>query len=401
MYDVQKIRGDFPILMKGIIYLDNAASSLTPEPVLEKMLDYYRGYRANVSRGIHRFSQQASEEYEKAHSKIADFINARSDLEIVIVKNSTEAMNLVANGLKWKRGDKVVTSILEHHSNFVIWLRAKQKHGLKLDFIKPDEQGLVDLSSVEKIIDDHTRLVSITHVSNTLGTIVPVEEIVKIAHQHGALVMVDGAQSVPELETDVRRIGCDFLAFSGHKMCGPTGSGVLYVREELADQLEPLCVGGGAIEDVGLESFQLKKSPERFEAGTPPIAETIGLGAAVEYLKKIGMKNIENYEEALTKKMFEELTNIPNLKVYGPEPKHRIGITSFNVGDLNSHDVALALDATANIFVRSGHHCALPLMKNVLKADGGTVRASTYIYNTVEEVERLSSTLHEIATSLV
>jgi len=402
MLDVQKVRKDFPILKTGIIYLDSTATSLTPEPVLQKTLEFYREYRANVERGVHRLSQQASEEYERAHAKVADFINARSEAEITMTRNATEGINLIANGLEWKRGDKIVTSLIEHHSNFIVWLRAKKRHSLNVEIVKPREpvaQGILDLSDFEKAIDDNTKLVAITHVSNVLGVITPVEEISKIAHEHGAYVLIDAAQSVPHMKVDVQKIGCDFLAFSGHKMCAPTGSGALYIREELIEEVEPLCIGGGTIADVSLDSYTLDKSPMRFEAGTPAIGEAIGLGAATDYLRKIGMENIEKHEKELTKQMYEGLREILGVEVYGPEPKHRVGIMPFNVGELNPHDVALALDVSANIMVRSGHHCALPLMKNVIRKPG-SVRASTYFYNTKEEIYKLISAVREIAESL-
>jgi len=402
MLDVQKVRKDFPILKTGIIYLDNTATSLTPEPVLQKTLEFYREYRANVERGVHRLSQRASEEYERAHAKVADFINARSEVEIIMTRNTTEGINLIANGLDWKRGDKIVTSLIEHHSNFIVWLRAKKRHSLSVEIVKPREpvaQGILDPADFEKAIDDKTKLVAITHVSNVLGVVTPVEEISKIAHEHGAYVLIDAAQSVPHMKVDVQKIGCDFLAFSGHKMCAPTGSGALYIREELIEEVEPLCIGGGTISDVSLDSYTLDKSPMRFEAGTPAIGEAIGLGAATDYLRKIGMENIESHEKELTKQMYEGLREIQGVEVYGPEPKHRVGIMPFNVGELNPHDVALALDVSANIMVRSGHHCALPLMKNVIRKPG-SVRASTYFYNTKEEIDKLISAVREIAESL-
>jgi len=402
MLNVEKVRRDFPILKSGIIYLDNAASSLTPEPVLEKMLEFYRQYRANVDRGIHHLSQQASEEFERARAKVADFINAKSDSEIIMTRNTTEGTNIIASGLKWKKGDKVVTSVIEHHSNFIIWLRAKNRYGIKVEAVKPKEpmaQGLLDPEDFEKVIDEKTRLVAITHVSNVLGAITPVKEIAKIAHEHGAYVLVDGAQSVPHMKVDVQKLGCDFLAFTGHKMCAPTGSGALYIKEELTEEVEPLCIGGGSISDVDIDYYRLDKSPRRFEAGTPAIAEDIGFGAAVDYLEKVGMENIERHEKKLTKKMYELLSDVPKIEIYGPKPERKIGITAFNVSDLNPHDVALALDVSANIMVRSGHHCALPLTKNILHRPG-SVRASTYLYNTKEEIEKFALAVREIAEIL-
>jgi cysteine desulfurase/selenocysteine lyase len=402
MFNVEKIRQDFPVLEKGIIYFDNAGSSLTPEQVLQKMLEFYHDYRANVERGVHKLSQKASEEYGKAQSKVANLVNAKSDNEIIMTKNTTEGINTVANGIKWKKGDKIVTTILEHHSNFIAWLRLKERYGVEVEVVmpkKPIAQGLLDAADFGKAIDDKTRLVAVTHVSNVLGTISPVEEITKIAHEHEALVLVDAAQSVPHVKVDVQKIDCDFLAFSGHKMCGPTGVGVLYMKNEVMSEVEPLTVGGGTIEDVDVDCYTLNETSKRYEAGTPPIAEVIGLGAAVDYLGKLGINNIEEYEKELTRQMYEEFCDIPRVEVYGPKPEDKIGILAFNVGSLNSHDVALALDVTANIMTRSGHHCALPLLKRVIKRDG-LVRASTYFYNTSEEVNKLAKTVRETAQNL-
>jgi len=402
LLNAEKVRKDFKILESGIIYLDSAASSLTPEPVLQRMLEFYREYRGNVERGIHRLSVRASEEYEKARSKVADFINARSDTEILMTRNTTEGINTVASGLNWRRGDKIVTSVLEHHSNFIVWLRVRDRHGVRVEVVKPRRpvaKGILDPADFEKAVDDRAKLVAITHVSNVLGVITPVKEIAEIAHEHGAYVLLDAAQSVPHMKVDVQKIGCDFLAFSGHKMCAPTGSGALYMREEASENVEPLCIGGGTIEDVGTDHYRLDKSPRRFEAGTPDVAAAIGLGAAVDYLQKIGMENIQNHERALVKLMYEGLNSLPRVEVYGPEPARRVGMVSFNVGDLNPHDVALALDVSANIMVRSGHHCAQPLSKTVI-GKPGTVRASAYLYNTKEEIEKLISTVEEISRTL-
>ena len=399
MLDLVEVRKDFPILQIGFIYLDNAASSLTPEPVLQKMLEFYREYRANVERGIHRLSQKATDEYELAREKVARFINATRKSEIIMTRNTTEGINLIANGLKWKKGDKVVTSLIEHHSNFIVWLRSKQRYGVGVEVVRPKEpvnHGLLDPTDFEKVVDDDTKLVAVIHISNTLGTIEPVEEIAEIAHEHGAYLLVDGAQSIPHLKVDVKKIGCDFLAFSGHKMCAPTGSGALYIREEIMDEVEPLCIGGGTVVDVGLDRYELKQGPNRFEAGTPSIAETIGLGAAVDYLNQIGMESIEAYEEKLAKKMYEGLIEIPKVEVYGPDSKRRVGITSFNISDMDANDVALALDKSANIMVRSGHHCTLPLMRAIVKNKGAT-RASAYFYNTKREIDKLLSAVEKLA----
>ena len=401
MLDPKKIRQDFPILDSGIIYLDNAASSLTPEPVVQKMLEFYHDYRANVERGVHRFSQRASEEYEEAHAKVADFINAESETEIILTRNATEAINLVANGLTWKKGDKIVTSLIEHHSNFIVWLRLKKRYGIDVEIVRPDREGLFDIGDFEKAIDDKTRLVALTHVSNVLGVKTPIEEVAKIAHNHSAHLLVDGAQSVPHLKVDVQRIGCDYLAFSGHKMLGPTGVGVLYARKEMLNNLEPSSIGGGTIADVGVDHYTLSESPAKFEAGTPAIAEAIGLGAAVNYLRQVQLENIEVHERMLVKRMYHGLADIPSVEVHGPKNvEQRTGILSFNVGDLNPHDVALALDISAEIMVRSGHHCCLPLNKELLGRREGTARASIYLYNTEAEVEKLVSAVDEITKSL-
>lgn len=395
--NLKKIRRDFPILSSGLIYLDSAASSLTPEPVLDKMLEFYRTYRANIERGVYQLAQKAGEEYETARQKIAGFVKAKRD-EIVISKNSTEGINTIASGLKWRKGDKIVTTNIEHHSNFIVWLRIKERYGVKLEIINSSKEGILDLGDFDKIIDDRTKIVAVTQVSNVLGTITPVDEIARIAHKHGALVLIDGAQSVPHIPVDIRKIDCDFLVFSGHKMCGPTGIGILYIRRELLNKVEPLCIGGGTIKDVGIDYYSLKEGPERFEAGTPPIAEAIGLGAAVDYLNGIGMDRVMEHDLKLVKKMQDEIMRIPRLSIYGPDSKQRVGIISFNVEGLSPHDVALALDATANIMVRSGAHCALPLMKDVICQPNGTVRASTYIYNTSEEIEKFLKVLSELSS---
>lgn len=395
--DVTSIRRAFPILDTGIIYFDNAASSLTPEPVLDKMLGFYRNYRANVERGVHRLSQQASEEYEKARIKIARFINAKP-VEVIMVKNTTEAINTVSRGLSWSNEDRIVTTSLEHHSNLVVWQRIREQHDVAIDFLNPNNDGVIPLSAVEQVIDKHTRLVAVTHASNITGAVTPVEEIAQIAHEHDALILVDGAQSVPHMRIDVQALDLDFLAFSGHKMCGPTGSGVLYIREDLQDQVEPLCVGGGTIDDVAIDHYRLACGPKKFEAGTPPIADVIGLGAAVDYLTGIGMDRIAAHETELVETMYEGLKEIEEVIVYGPAPHNRIGVFSFNVGDLNPHDVALALDLSAKVMVRSGYHCAQPAMKMILNQPRGTVRASLYLYNTRAEINVFLASLSEITS---
>jgi len=402
MPDVAKLRKDFPILESGIVYLDNAASSLTPEPVLMKMMEFYREYRANVERGIHRLSQRASGEYEAAHGKVAEFIHAKSEAEVVMTRNTTEGINLVANGIDWRKGDRVVTTLLEHHSNFIVWLRLRKRFGVEVDIVRPSSEGILDVNTFEKAITDKTRLVAITHVSNVLGTVTPIQEVAEITHRHGARILVDGAQSVPHIPIDVRNLDCDFLAFSGHKMLAPTGIGCLYIREEYLNETEPLTIGGGTIEEVDEEHYTLAPSPRRFEAGTPAIAEAIGLGAAVEYLEGVGLEATAEHEKRLATRIFQGLETIKGVKVYGPTDfSLRTGIVSFNVGELNPHDVALALDVSGSVMVRSGFHCAMPLVKEVLGARGGCVRASTYLYNTMEEVDRLNGMVEEIAGAFI
>ena len=398
MYDVEAVRRDFPILDKGVIYLDNAASSLTPEQVVLKEMEFYREYRANVERGVHRFSQRASEEYEAAHDKVAGFIGAPGRENLAMVRNTTEAINLVANSLDWAKGDKIVTTIIEHHSNYITWLRVARRHGCEVVVVRSDPEGIFDLSDFEEAIDDETRLVAVTHVSNVLGCITPVKEIASMAHEHGALMLADGAQGVPHIKTNVLDSGVDFLAFSGHKMLGPTGSGGLYIAEEQLETTEPLMIGGGTIHDVCLNSYELAVPPMRFEAGTPAIAQVIGFGEACSYLERVGMENVELWDETLAKKLADGLMEIDGVEIYGPrDPRRRVGLVSFNIGDMNPHDVALTLDVEYDIAVRSGHHCALPLMKEIFMLPDGNARASTYLYNTMDEIDRLLGAVEDIA----
>jgi cysteine desulfurase/selenocysteine lyase len=398
LLDVKAIREDFPILKKGLIYLDSAASSLTPEQVVMKEMEFYREYRANVERGVHRWSQKASEEYEKAHEKAARFIGASSKVNVAMLRNTTEGINLVANSQDWKKTDKIVTSVIEHHSNFITWLRVRQRHGTGVEVVHSNPEGIFELADWEKAIDDSTRLVAVTHVSNVLGCIVPIKEIIEIAHEHGARVLVDGAQGVPHIETNVKELEVDFLAFSGHKMLGPTGSGGLYIADAELDTTEPLCIGGGTIADVSIDDYVLAVPPMKYEAGTPAIAQVIGLGAACEYLSQVGLKNIEEWDLKLANRLLDGLTEIDGVEVYGPkDPKQRVGLATFNIWDMNPHDVALTLDLEYNVATRSGHHCALPLMKELFKLKEGNVRASTYLYNTLEEIDHLISAVEEIA----
>ncbi len=398
MFDIKKIKSDYPILENDYIYLDSAASSLTPEQVVLKVSEFYREYRANVERGVHRYSQRASEEYEKAHEDIAHFINAPGPANVAMVRNTTEAINVVANTLSWKKGDKIVTTIIEHHSNYITWLRVAQRHGVEVQVVRSNDEGIIDLAEFEKAIDDKTRLVAVTHVSNVLGCIQPIKEITSIAHEHGSLILSDGAQGVPHIATDVHDTKVDFLAFSGHKMLGPTGSGGLYISDEQLYETEPLNIGGGTISDVSLNTYTLAVPPQRFEAGTPAIAQVIGLGEACRYLKRIGMDAVERQDELLAKKLVIGLGEINGVEIFGPKvPDRRVGLVSFNIVDMNPHDVALALDLEYDIAVRSGHHCALPLMKEVFNLPDGNVRASTYLYNTADEIEKLLGAVEDLA----
>jgi cysteine desulfurase/selenocysteine lyase len=402
MFNIENIREDFPVLKTGVVYLDNASSTLTPEPVLQKMMEFYREYRANVGRGAYEFSRKSTFEYEEARKKIAKFINAKSEEEIIFTRNTTEGINIVANGLKWNNSDKIVTTLLEHHSNFIVWLRVKQRYGVQIDVVYPKKQMVdktLDPVDFEKVIDNDTKVVALTHISNVFGVVEPIDSIAKIAHEHGAYVVVDAAQSVPHIKIDIQKIGCDFMAFSGHKMCAPTGCGVLYMRKDLFDEIEPSYIGGGTITDVDVGSYSLDKGPARFEAGTPAIAEAIGMGAAVDYLSKIGIKNIEEHERKLFARLFKGLQNIPGVITYGSDSKNKIALLCFNIEGMLPRDVSVELDKSARVMVRGGHHCALPLIKSI-GDKSGTVRASAYLYNTEDEIETLVENVKKIANYL-
>ena len=388
--NLERIRSDFPILNE-VIYMDSASTSLTPEPVLETMLKYYREYNANVGRGVHRLSQMAQQRYNDAHKKVASFIGAQEG-DLIFTRNTTESINMVARGLRWRRGERVVTTLAEHHSNFLPWLRLK-KEGVDLEVIKPDKNGSFDVSDFERAIDTRTRLVAVTHLTNVLGTVLPVKEISEICRNRGAMLLVDGAQAFPHMPINVKALGCDFLCFSGHKMLGPKGTGVLWTRQEI----EPLLVGGGMVEDVSAEGFKTKKGYEGFEAGTPNISGGIGLGRAADYLVEAGMDEVEAHEGKLASRLLDGLCEIRGVDVYGSSnTKDRSGIVSFTVRGLAPHDVALMLDHASNIMVRSGHHCCIPLMRH-LGLKEGTVRVSLYLYNTKEEIDRLLGTVEDIA----
>jgi cysteine desulfurase/selenocysteine lyase len=386
------IRGDFPVLSE-VIYLDSAATSLSPEPVLAAMLEYEHVFRANTGRGVHRLAQIATQKFWDAHQKARRFIGAEKG-ELVFTRNTTEAINMVARGLPWKKGDRVVTTLLEHHSNLLPWMRVRDREGIDLRILAPGADGALNPADFEREITPGTRLVAVTHASNVLGNLVPVREIAGICRDQGALLLVDGAQSVPHVPVDVGELGCDFLCFSGHKMLGPTGTGILWMGRP---EIEPLLLGGGAVEEVTASGYTLAPGPARYEGGTPNIAGAIGLSRAIGYLEALGMEELRRHEQALTRQMIEGLAGIEGVKVYGPgATADRIGVVSFTVKDMHPHDVAHLLDEESDIMVRSGHHCCMPLMA-YLGIPDGTVRASLHCYNNADDVDRLIGTVRMIA----
>lgn len=391
-FSAEEIRRDFPIL-GDIIYLDNAATSFSPEPVVEALVEFEHRYRANVGRGIHRLTQIATQRYWHAHEKVARFIGGEAGVTI-FTKNTTEAINMVAQGLSWKPGDRVVTTVLEHHSNLLPW-RALGKQGVSLDVIGIDADYSLDLAALEETLErGGVRLVAVTHASNVLGVTTPVEEIAGMCQKHGALLLVDAAQSLPHMPVDVSRLGCDFLCFSGHKVFGPTGTGVLWMREAI---LEPSVLGGGMVESVTAEEFVPAEGYQRYEAGTPNVGGGIALGVAVDYLSTIGMERIHQYEERLTARLIEGLSRIEGVRVYASRRAgSRIGVVSFTIDGLHPQEVAHLLDEEADILVRSGHHCCQPLMEH-LGLPNGTVRASLAAYTTEQEIDLLLAAVSEIS----
>lgn len=382
-----EVRKNIP-LTKKLIYFDNAATSLTPVPVVEAITEYYLEYRGNIHRGVHTLSRKASAMYDEARKTVADFINASPE-EVIFVCNTTEALNMVASGLNFKKGDKVVTTELEHHSNFLPFFRL-QERGVTLEILGVTSKGTLE-TEWEKI--EGATLVTCSYISNALGTILPVKAIGRKAHKTGALFCVDAAQAAGHMPVDVKELNCDFLAFSGHKgPLGPTGIGVLYIKKEVIERVTPLFLGGGMIKDVSLTGYTMADPPERYEAGTPHIAGAIGLAAAIQYVKKIGVSSIQQQEQKLTEYTLDELSGIEGITWYGTRNDHA-GVISFNVEGLHCHDVAAVLDSH-QIMVRSGHHCALLIMKRLNVQ--GTVRASYHCYNTIEEVEKMVSVLKEI-----
>ena len=401
MYDIQKIRQDFPILSrevygKPLIYLDNAATTQKPLSVLDAMRDEYLNVNANVHRGVHYLSQQATDLHEAAREKVRQFINARKTEEIVFTRGTTEAINLVASSFcesQMQAGDEVLVTEMEHHSNIVSWQLQAQKRGIVVRHLPITDDGRLDLSSLTSHLTSRTKLVSVAHVSNVLGTVNPVEEIIKIAHEHGIPVLVDGAESAPHFKVDVQTMDCDFFAFSGHKMYGPTGIGVLYGKEEWLEKLPPYQGGGEMIDKVTWEKTTFERLPFKFEAGTPDYVATHGLAKAIEYVDAIGFEAIQQHEQELTCYCMEQLQTIDGLKIYGPS-EGRDAVVSFNVGDIHHLDMGTLLDRLG-IAVRTGHHCAQPLMDRL--GISGTVRASFALYNTKEEIDALVAGIRRVS----
>ena len=395
MLDANKIREDFPVLSRKVygqplVYLDNAATSQKPRAVIQTLVDYYEGYNSNVHRGVHALSMEATDRYEEAREKVSRFIGSETPECLIWTRNTTEAINLVAN--TWaqdniKAGDEIVLTAMEHHSNLVPWQRVAREKGAVLRFLPLAEDCSLNLDDVDSIITPRTRLLSVVHVSNSLGTINPVKELIAKARAVGAAVLIDGAQSVPHMPVDVSDLDCDFLAFSGHKMLGPTGIGVLYVKREVLEQMEPFLTGGEMVLEVSYEDATWNDLPMRFEAGTPNIADAIALGAAVDYLDALGMDNVRAHEVKLTQYALQRFRELEDLDVFGPtEPEKRGGIISFHSGEVHPHDLGTVLDRQG-IAIRTGHHCTMPLMRTLGVA--ATARASFYVYNTEDEVDLL------------
>lgn len=388
--DIGAIRQQFPILHqqvngKQLVYLDNAATSQKPLAVIEALDHYYKEYNSNVHRGVHTLGTKATDAYEGAREKVRKFINARSMQEIVFTRGTTTALNMIASSYGMEHvgaGDEIVITYMEHHANIIPWQQIAKKKGATLKYIPLQEDGTISLEDVEKTVTSNTKIVSVMYVSNVLGTINPVKEIAEIAHRNGAIMVVDGAQSTPHMKVDVQDLDCDFYVLSSHKMCGPTGVGVLYGKKHILENMEPAEFGGEMIDFVDLYESTWKELPWKHEAGTPIIGGAIGLGAAIDFLEDLGLENIEAHEHKLVQYAMERLSEVDGVTIYGP--KHRAGLVTFNIDDVHPHDVATVLDVEG-IAVRAGHHCAQPLMR-WLKVSS-TARASFYLYNTEEEVD--------------
>ncbi len=401
--DVKAIRADFPVLDQEVrpgvplVYLDNAATSQKPLAVIEAMDDYYRRYNANVHRGIHKLSEEATEAYENARKRIARFINAESSRQVIYTRNTTESINLLA--WSWARttlgpGDVILSTQMEHHSNIVPWQMISQQTGAEVRWVPITGEGRLNMAAFHKMLDERVKLVTVTHMSNVLATIQPIREMADAAHAVGAVIHVDGAQSVPHLPVDVQVLGCDFFSFSGHKMAGPTGIGILYGKRDLLEAMPPFLGGGDMIKRVELSGTIYNDLPWKFEAGTPSIAEAIGLGAAVDYLSKIGMDKIHAHEKAIAGYALERLAEVPDLFLFGPDDmEDRGGVATFIMEDAHPHDIAEILNHEG-IAVRAGHHCAMPL--HICFEVGATARASFYLYNAFDEVDRLVEALYKV-----
>ncbi|MCL6573508.1 MAG: cysteine desulfurase [Bacillus sp. (in: Bacteria)] len=393
--NVRDIRKLFPILDqevngKALVYLDSAATSQKPQQVIEAVDNYYREINSNVHRGVHTLGTRATDAYEGAREKVRKFINAKSSVEIIFTKGTTTSINTVAasyGAANLKEGDEIVITYMEHHSNIIPWQQVARKTGAQLKYIPLQADGTISLDDARATITAKTKIVSIMQVSNVLGVINPVKEIAKIAHENGAIMVVDGAQSAPHMKVDVQDLDCDFFAFSGHKMCGPTGIGVLYGKKQLLEKMEPIEFGGEMIDFVELYESTWKELPWKFEAGTPIIAGAIGLGAAIDFLNEVGLDHISEHEHRLAAYALEKMSSVDGMTIYGPlDGAKRAGLVTFNLSDVHPHDVATVLDAEG-IAVRAGHHCAQPLMK-WLKASS-TARASFYLYNTEDDIDKL------------
>lgn len=400
--DLSQVRAAFPVLQRKVtggmplVYLDSAATSQKPAAVIQAMDDFYRLSNANIHRGIHALAEESTALYEEARQRLAAFIHAPSARQVIFTRNTTESINLVA--YSWgrsnlKAGDVVLLTEMEHHSNLVPWHILSSQLGIRLEFIPVTGDGLLDLEALPGLLDLQPRLVSLTHMSNVLGTINPVKEIVRLAHQAGALTLVDGAQSVPHFPVDVQDLDLDFLAFSSHKMCGPTGLGVLYGRKELLEAMPPFLGGGDMIKRVHLRSFVPNELPYKFEAGTPAIAEVVGLGAAVDYLDSIGMERIAQHEKSVVSYALDRLSEVPGLTLFGPTAEHKGGVVAFMMKEVHPHDISQILDSQG-IAIRAGHHCAMPLHEKFgLPA---TARASFYLYTSTEEIDALAVSLNKV-----
>ena len=400
--DVKKIRSDFPILEREVhpgvplVYLDSTATSQKPSSVLAALDSFNRQHNANIHRGIHVLAEEATAMYEDSRAKIARFINAPSARQIIFTRNTSESINLVA--YSWARanlksGDLVILTEMEHHSNLIPWHMLASERGVRLEFIPVSGTGLLDMQAYEKLLEQEPRLVAFTHMSNVLGTINPAVEIIQMAHAVGAITLLDGAQSVPHLPVDVQALDVDFLAFSAHKMLGPTGIGVLYGKLELLENMPPFLGGGDMIKTVHLRSFVPNSLPHKFEAGTPAISEAIGFGSAVEYLEGIGMARVEAHEHEMIHYALERLEEIPGVRVYGPQAEQKGAVAAFTLDDIHPHDVAQILDRYG-LAVRAGHHCAQPLHEKL--GIQATTRASFYIYNTFDEIDFLVDGIYKV-----